>query len=299
MNNEQNMMSARAGDAGVFMIGGKIPVNRVGYGAMRIMGEGFWGEPDDRDEVLRTLRRLPEIGVNFVDTADSYGPAVSENLIREALHPYAGILIATKAGMLRTGPFRWKPHGNPDYLIQQANLSRARLGVERIALWQLHRIAPDTPREEQFDAVRSLVADGVIEYVGLSEVSVEDIEAAAKFFKVATVQNRFNLIERQHGAVLRYCEERSIGFIPYFPLASGNLAKPGGPLGSIAERHNATPAQICVAWLLQHSPVMLPIPGTSQRAHAEENVAAARIRLSAAEMDMLNAAAAARPQPRR
>jgi pyridoxine 4-dehydrogenase len=274
-----------------FKIGGKTTVHRLGYGAMQITGRGIWGEPADRDEALRTLRRLPELGVDFIDTADSYGPNVSEELIREALHPYRDILVATKAGLARTGPDRWTPIGRPEYLIQQAHTSRRRLGVEKIGLWQLHRIDPSVPRDEQFDAVKSLIAAGVIEHAGLSEVSVEEINTAAKFFPVATVQNRYNLVDRASEAVLDHCGAHGIGFIPWFPLASGSLAKPGSLLDSLATQHAATPSQIALAWLLKRSAVMLPIPGTSKVAHAEQNMAAAKIVLSDAEFDALDAAA--------
>jgi len=264
------------------------PLNRLGFGAMRITGAGVWGEPEDRAEALRTLRRLPALGVNFIDTADSYGPDVSEELIREALHPYgADLLIATKAGLTRTGPNRWIPLGRPDYLIQQAYKSRRRLGVEQIGLWQLHRIDPTVPRDEQFGAIKTLLDEGVIRHAGLSEVSVADIEAASKVFKV---QNRYNLVDRQSEAVLAYCEQHGIGFIPWYPLAAGDLAKPGGVLDAVAQAHGATPGQIALAWLLKRSPVMLPIPGTAKVAHLEENMAAARIALSDAEFAALDAA---------
>ena len=267
------------------------PLNRLGFGAMRITGPGVWGEPEDRAEALRTLRRLPALGVNFIDTADSYGPDVSEELIREALHPYgAELLIATKAGLVRTGPNRWIPLGRPDYLIQQAHKSRRRLGVEQIGLWQLHRIDPTVPRDEQFDAIKSLLDDGVIRHAGLSEVSVADIEAASKVFKVATVQNRYNLVDRKSEDVLAHCERAGIGFIPWYPLAAGDLARPGGVLDAVAQRHGATPGQIALAWLLKRSPVMLPIPGTAKVAHLEENMAAARIVLSDADFAALDAA---------
>ncbi len=267
------------------------PLNRLGFGAMRITGPGVWGEPDDRAEALRTLRRLPALGVNFIDTADSYGPDVSEELIREALHPYgADLLIATKAGLTRTGPNRWIPLGRPDYLIQQAHKSRRRLGVEQIGLWQLHRIDPTVPRDEQFGAIKALLDEGVIRHAGLSEVSVADIEAASKVFKVATVQNRYNLVDRNSEDVLAHCERAGIGFIPWYPLAAGDLAKPGGVLDTVAQRHGATPGQIALAWLLKRSPVMLPIPGTAKVAHLEENMAAARIVLSDADFAALDAA---------
>ncbi|HEY6451380.1 MAG TPA: aldo/keto reductase [Steroidobacteraceae bacterium] len=268
-----------AGRAGSYRIG-DIAVHRLGFGAMRLTGRGLWGEPADRQEALRTLRRLPEIGVNFIDTADSYGPDVAEKLIREALHPYGAILIATKAGMARTGPDKWVPLGRPEYLIQQAHKSVRQLGVEQIGLWQLHRIDPKVPRDEQFGAVKELLASGVIRNAGLSEVSVADIEAASKVFTVASVQNRYNLVERASETVLEYCERHGIGFIPWFPLAAGALAKPGSLLDGIARRHRASPSQIALAWVLKRSAVMLPIPGTSKLAHLDENVAAANVQLS-------------------
>ncbi len=272
--------TATAAKAGTFKVGGEVPINRLGYGAMRITGRGIWGPPADRAEALRTLRRLPELGVNFVDTADSYGPDVSEQLIREALHPYSGMLIATKAGLARTGPDRWVPLARPEYLIQQAHRSLRQLGVEQIGLWQLHRIDSKVPRDEQFGAVKALLDGGLIRYAGLSEVSVEDIKAASKVFKVATVQNRYNLVDRESEDVLDYCAQQGIGFIPWFPLAAGDLAQPGSILDAIAKRHGAAPSQIALAWTLKRSPVMLPIPGTSKVSHLEENVAAATISLS-------------------
>ena len=280
--------SLDAARSGTFKIGGDIEINRLGFGAMRITGHGIWGEPADRAEAIRTLKRLPEIGVNFIDTADSYGPDVSEELIREALHPYGKILVATKAGNTRTGPNRWIPLGRSEYLIQQAHTSRRRLGVEQIGLWQLHRIDPTVPRGEQFGAIRSLLDAGVIRHAGLSEVSVADIEEASKTFKVATVQNRYNLVDRGSEGVLDYCERHGIGFIPWAPLASGNLAKPGGLLDMIAKRHGAAPSQIALAWTLKRSPVMLPIPGTSKVGHLEENVAAVNITLTDEEFAALD-----------
>jgi aryl-alcohol dehydrogenase-like predicted oxidoreductase len=271
-----------------FRIGGSIEVARLGFGSMRLTGRGIWGEPADRGEAIRTLQRLPALGVNFIDTADSYGPNIAEALIREALHPYGELLVATKAGLARTGPDQWVPLGRPEYLIQQAYASRHRLGVERIGLWQLHRIDPRTPRSEQFDAVKQLLDSGVIAHAGLSEVSVADIKAASKVFKVATVQNRYNLGDRSSEDVLRYCEQNGIGFIPWFPLSAGRLTRSGSVLDSIAKRHRASPGQIALAWLLRRSPVMLPIPGTSKVAHLEENVAAAGIELSGEEFDALN-----------
>jgi len=275
------MATPDARASGTFRIGGELEVNRLGFGAMRVTGEGIWGEPKDRPEALRTLKRLPELNVNFIDTADSYGPDVSEELIREALHPYpAGTVIATKGGLIRPGPGDWRSFARPDYLIQQAHRSRRRLGVEKIDLWQLHRIDPAVPRDEQFGAIRDLIRDGVIRFAGLSEVSVEEIEAAEKFFPVATVQNRYNLVDRTSEAVLDYCGRKNIGFIPWFPLAAGDLARPGSLLDSIARAKGARPSQVALAWVLKRSPVMLPIPGTSKVAHLEDNVGAAGIALS-------------------
>jgi pyridoxine 4-dehydrogenase len=274
--------------AGTFHLGGKLAVHRLGFGAMRITGKGVWGEPADRPEALRTLRKLQELGVNFIDTADSYGPNVSEELIREALHPYNGIVVATKAGLTRTGPDRWIPLARPEYLIQQAYTSCRRLGVERIDLWQLHRIDPRVPRAEQFDAVKSLLDSGVIRYAGLSEVSVEEIQAASRVFKVSTVQNRFNLADRESEDVLDHCEKHGIGFIPWYPLAAGSLLKPDSPLTKIAKAHGAAPSQVALAWTLKRSPVMIPIPGTSKVAHLEENVGAAGIALTDSEFAALN-----------
>jgi aryl-alcohol dehydrogenase-like predicted oxidoreductase len=280
-----------AGGAGIFAVGGDITVNRLGFGAMRIVGPGVWGEPADRASVVETLAGLPALGVNFVDTADSYGPNVSEGLIREALHPYPGMLVATKAGYARSGPNQWATDGRPDYLRRQALGSRERLGVERIDLWQLHRIDPHVPREAQFAAMRGLIDDGVVRHVGLSEVSIADIEAARAYFPVATVQNQYNLFNRIHEDVLDYCGTQGIGFIAFYPLGSGKLvrrAAEGTPLADIARTHGATPNQIALAWLLQRSPVLLPIPGTAKPAHLAENVAAAAIRLSDAEFAALD-----------
>ena len=275
--------------SGQFKIG-DLTVNRLGFGAMRVTGKGIWGPPANRDAALATLKRLPEIGVNFVDTADSYGPDISEELIREALHPYKGMLIATKGGLTRGGPDQWTPNGRPDYLIEQAKKSLAKLDVDRIDLWQLHRIDPKVPRDEQFGAVRRLLDDGIIAHAGLSEVSVAEIEAARKVFPVVTVQNRYNLTDRASQDVLAHCEASGIGFIPWFPLASGKLARPGGLVDRIAKAHGATAGQVALAWLLARSPVMLPIPGTSSVAHLDENVAAAGLKLTSAEMAELDAA---------
>jgi pyridoxine 4-dehydrogenase len=275
--------------AGIFKIGVN-SVNRLGFGAMRVTGPGIWGEPQDRTEALRTLRRLRDLNVNFIDTADSYGPDISEQLIREALHPYDGIFVATKAGLARTGPDGWIPLGRPEYLIQQAHKSCRNLGVDQIDLWQLHRIDPKVPRDEQFGAVKELLDTGIICNAGLSEVSVRDIKAASTVFKIATVQNHYNLVERTHEAVLDFCAAQGIGFIPWFPLAAGGLAKPGALLDRIAKDHDAAPSQIALAWMLKRSPVLLPIPGTSQVSHLEENVAAAALRLTEEEFAALDAA---------
>lgn len=276
-----------AAKSGSFSIGGKAKVHRLGFGAMRVTGEGVWGPPKNKAEALATLRRVPELGVNFVDTADAYGPEVSENLIREALHPYDGLLIATKGGLTRSGPNRWSPKGDPDYLIGAAKKSRERLKVNTIALWQLHSIDPKVSRGEQFSAIKSLLDDGVIAQAGLSNVSVKDIEAARKMFPVATVQNQYNLVTRDSEDVLDYCEKHGIGFIPWYPLAAGDLARPGSLLDGIAKKHKASPAQIALAWVLKRSPVMLPIPGTGKVKHLEENVAAADIVLSDTEFAQL------------
>ncbi len=281
-------MPVSAADSGSFQIGGQSAVHRLGFGAMRITGRGVWGPPEDRAEALRTLQRLPQLGVNLIDTADSYGPDISEQLIREALHPYEGLFIATKAGLARPAPDSWIPLGRPEYLIQQAHKSARQLGVERLDLWQLHRIDPKVPRDEQFGAIQELLQSGLIRYAGLSEVSVADIQAAARHFKVATVQNRYNLIDRSSESVLDYCEQHGIGFIPWYPLAAGDLAKPGSLLDRIAREHGASPVQIALAWMLQRSPVMLPIPGTSTRSHLEQNVAAAALRLSDQEFATLD-----------
>jgi aryl-alcohol dehydrogenase-like predicted oxidoreductase len=287
---ERGTMVTAAANSGEFSIGRGFTVHRLGFGAMRITGRGVWGEPEDRGECLRTLRRLPELGVNFIDTADSYGPDVSEELIREALHPYEGLVIATKGGLLRPGPDQWVPKGDPAYLRGQAESSLRRLGVDRIDLWQLHRIDPRVPRDAQFEAIAAMIEDGIIRFAGLSEVSVADIEAAAQYFPVATVQNRYNLVDRGSEDVLDHCEAKGIGFIPWFPLAAGDLAREGSILDTVAKEHSATPAQVALAWTLRRSPVMLPIPGTSKVKHLEQNVAAAAIQLSEEEFDALDAA---------
>lgn len=282
---------ALASASGTFKVGGDITVNRLGYGAMRVTGSGVWGPPADREESLRTLRRLAALGINFIDTADSYGPHVSEELLREALHPYTGMLIATKGGLTRPGPDNWVADGRPEYLIEQARGSLRRLGVEQIGLWQLHRIDAKVPRDEQFGAIRKLLDDGLIRHAGLSEVSVEEIQAASRHFPVATVQNRYNLADRASEDVLRYCEGQGIGFIPWFPLSAGALTRPGAVLDAIAQQHSSSVGQIALAWLLKRSPVMLPIPGTSKVNHLEENTAAAHIRLSDEQFAQLGALA--------
>ena len=275
--------------SGTFKLGGEVEIHRLGYGAMRITGPGIWGPPDHPAEAVRTLQSLRELGVNFIDTADSYGPDVSEQLIREALHPYTDLLIATKAGLHRPGPDRWEPDGRPEHLRQRLQKSLQNLGVEQIALWQLHRIDPKVPRDEQFDAVRSLQSEGLIRFAGLSEVSVDDIQAASKYFKVATVQNRYNLSDRASEDVLEHCEKHGIGFIPWYPLAAGSLTQADSPLQKMAAARNVSAGQIALAWLLKRSPVMLPIPGTSKRTHLRENVAAAEISLSDREFAELEA----------
>ncbi len=266
------------------------PVTRLGFGAMRLTGDGVWGEPENREEALCVLKRLPEIGVNFIDTADSYGPYVSEDLIAEALHPYDGLFIATKGGLTRSGPGIWPPLGRPEYLRQCVLMSLRRLKVEQLDLWQLHRIDPKVPRDKQFGVIAEFLKEGLIAGAGLSQVSVEEIEAARKVFPVTTVQNCYNLSDRADEAVLEYCEREGIGFIPWFPLAAGDLAKPGGLVDNIARAHDASPGQVALAWILKRSPVMLPIPGTSKVSHLEENVAAAQIELSDDEFQQLNEA---------
>jgi len=280
-----------AAASGQFRIGGDLTVNRLGFGAMRITGDGVWGEPKDRDEALRVLRRLPELKVDFVDTADSYGPFVSEDLIAEALAPYPATTVATKGALTRLGPNIWQPVGRPEYLRQCVLMSLRRLKLEQISLWQLHRIDPKTPQAEQFGVIADMLKEGLIRHAGLSEVSVEQIEAARKVFPVATVQNRYNLIDRGSEAVLDYCEANAIGFIPWFPLASGDLARPGTTLDKIVHKTGATPSQVALAWVLKRSPVMLPIPGTSSVAHLEDNVKAASIELSDEDFAALDAQA--------
>ncbi|MGL5865442.1 MAG: aldo/keto reductase [Dermatophilaceae bacterium] len=276
-------------------LGSDLTVNRLGYGAMRVTGPGVWGPPPDHDEAIRVLRRARELGVTFIDTADSYGPYISEDLIREALHDgsgYGDVVVATKGGLTRHGPGVWMPVGRPEYLRQCLLMSLRRLGLEQIPLWQLHRIDPSVPREEQFGVLQEFVDEGLAAHVGLSEVTVEEIEAArAAGLTIASVQNLYNLTNRQSEAVLDYCTEHGIAFIPWFPVAAGDLARPGGPLDEVLSHHDgATPAQLALAWLLRRSPVVLPIPGTSSLAHLEENVAASELSLSDEDDDRLTAA---------
>ncbi|MBK4770472.1 MAG: aldo/keto reductase [Pantoea sp. Morm] len=283
--------------SGQFKIGGDLTINRLGYGAMRITGPGFYGEPEDRDEALRVLRRAPELGINFIDTADCYGPFVSEELIAEALYPYRkDLIIATKGGLVRPGltDGQWPIIGDPAYLGQAVRMSMRRLKVEQIDLWQLHRVDPKVPEAEQFGFIRDMIDSGLIRHAGLSQVTVAQIKEAQKYFPVATVQNMYNLVTRDDENVLDYCEENNIGFIPWFPLASGELAKSGGIIDMIAKAKGVTPGQIALAWMLKRSPVMLPIPGTSQVAHLEENVAGAGVVLSDEEFKLLDAAS---PRP--
>jgi pyridoxine 4-dehydrogenase len=278
-----------AARSGTFYIGGDLPVHRLGFGAMRITGKGIWGPPEDHDEAIRVLRRCPELGINFIDTADSYGPEVSERLIAEALYPYPPeLVIATKAGLRRPGPDQWREDGRPEYLRAQVESSLERLHLERIALLQLHRIDPKVPMEDQIGALARLQQEGKILHIGLSEVSIEQITAVQKMVEVVTVQNLYNLANRKSEDVLEYCEAEGIGFIPWFPLATGKLAAPGGPLARAAERLHATPSQVALAWLLHRSPVMLPIPGTSKVKHLEENVAAALLELDEETMRELD-----------
>jgi pyridoxine 4-dehydrogenase len=282
------LATINAATSGTFTVGGDLPVHRLGFGAMRITGKGIWGEPKDPEEARRVLRRAIELGVNLIDTADSYGPAVSEPLIGSTLAPYPkGLAIATKGGLTRQGPDAWAPVGRPEYLRQQLEMSLRYLRLERIDLYQLHRIDPKVPVEESLGALKDAQKAGKIRHIGLSEVSVAEIERARKTVPIVSVQNRYNLLDREHEPVLQYCQKQNIAFIPWFPVGAGKLAQPGGPLDQAARRHGATVAQLSVAWLLHHSPVMLPIPGTSRVAHLEENIASASLRLDDAEWTAL------------
>ncbi len=285
--------SPSAAASGTFKLGGDLSVHRLGFGAMRITGSGIWGEPKDPEAARQVLRRVVELGVNFIDTADSYGPEVSERLIAEALHPYpAGLIIATKGGLTRSGPNQWAPVGRPEYIRQCVEMSLRRLRVERVDLYQLHRIDPKVPAPETLGALRDLQKAGKIRHVGLSEVSVQEIKDASKILPIVSVQNEYNLANRKSEDILAYCTENGLGFIPWFPVAAGDLAKPGGPLDAAAKRHDATVAQLALAWLLHHSPVVLPIPGTSSIPHLEENVGAANLSLTEDEWKVIDEAAA-------
>lgn len=278
--------------SGTYRIGGELQVDRLGYGAMQLTGPGVWGDPKDPAEAVRVLRRAYELGVTFIDTADSYGPFVSELLIKEALHPYADdLIIATKAGLTRSGPGDWRPVGRPEYLRQQCELSLRHLGLDCIPLYQLHRIDEKVPLEDQLGELALLKQEGKVRHIGLSEVTVEQIEAARRITPIVSVQNLYNLADRSAEDVLDHCERNDLAFIPWFPIATGNLARPGGPLDAISTEHGASPAQLALAWLLRRSPVMLPIPGTSSVAHLEENVAAAEVRLTDDEFEALAKAA--------
>ncbi|MBV9406476.1 MAG: aldo/keto reductase [Acidobacteriaceae bacterium] len=283
------IIDARA--SGTFTLGGDLPVKRLGFGAMRITGEGIWGEPKDPSEARNVLRRAIELGVNFIDTADSYGPEVSERMLGETLFPYPqDLVIATKGGLTRQGPNQWTPVGRPEYLRQQVEMSLRRLRLERIDLYQLHRIDPKVPVAESLGALRDLQKEGKIRHIGLSEVSPKEIEQAQKTVQIVSVQNRYNLSDREHENVLQYCEQHGLAFIPWFPVAAGKLTEAGGPLAETAKRHGVSVAQLSLAWLLHRSPVMLPIPGTSSVAHLEENVAAANVKLGDREWSAIEQA---------
>ena len=285
-------MAAATTVSKTFKLGGELEIHRLGYGAMRLTGKGIWGEPADRENAKKLLQRAVELGVDFIDTADSYGPAVGEPLIGEALAPYAkGTVIATKAGLTRQGPDKWLPVGRPEYLTQQVEMSLRWLKLDRLDLWQLHRIDAKVPVEDSLGAIKRLQAAGKIRFVGLSEVTVAQIEQARKVVEIVSVQNEYNLGTRKSEAVLEYCERESIAFIPWFPVAAGKLAKPGGKLDELAKKHEVTVSQLSLAWLLHRSPVMLPIPGTSSVEHLEENLKAADVTLTESEMQDLEAAA--------
>ena len=277
-----------AAASGSFALGGDLPVTRLGYGTMQLTGDGIWGDPKDPDEAVRVLRRAVELGVTFLDTADSYGPVVAEQLIKKALHPYTDdLVIATKAGLTRSGPGDWRPVGRPEYLRQQVEMSLRNLGLERIDLHQLHRIDPKVPLADQVGELKLLQDEGKIRHIGLSEVSVDELEQARQVAEIVSVQNLFNLADRSAEPLLEHAEAEGIAFIPWFPLATGKLSRPGGPLDSLAREHDATPSQLALAWLLRRSPVMLPIPGTSSVAHLEDNLAAASLELTDAEFARL------------
>ena len=284
--------NVNAAASGTFALGGDLKVHRLGFGAMRITGDGIWGEPKDAEECKRVLRRAVELGVNFIDTADSYGPEVSERLIGEALAPYkGGVVVATKAGLTRQGPNQWLPVGRSEYLQQEVEMSLRRLKVERIELWQLHRIDPKVPVEESLGVIKKMQKEGKIRHVGLSEVKPHEIDQARKVIEIVSVQNKYNIGDRGHDDVVDYCTKHRLAFIPWFPVAAGKLAKPGGPLDAAAKKHGVTVGQLSIAWLLHRSPVILPIPGTSSVKHVEENVAAGSVKLSDAEWKSIEATA--------
>jgi pyridoxine 4-dehydrogenase len=288
MSKSADANNGLAAAAGEFVIGGDLRVTRLGFGAMRITGKGVWGPPVDRGEAVRVLRRAVELGINFIDTANSYGPHVSEELIAEALYPYPpGLVIATKGGFERPGPDRWVENGRPEHIISACDGSLRRLKLDRIDLYQLHRIDSKVPADDQFEVLKKLQQEGKIKHIGLSEVSVRQIEQARKVIAVTTVQNRYSLTDRASDDVLEYCAKNAIGFIPWFPLAAGKLSGPDSPLARLAKQANATPSQVALAWLLWRSPVMLPIPGTSRVDHLEENVAAAHIKIDPAQFENL------------
>lgn len=288
------MTTPNAAAAGTVSIAGELTVNRLGYGAMRLTGEGIWGDPKNPAECKRVLKRLLDLNVNFIDTANSYGPEVSENLIAKALHPYpSGLIIATKGGLTRQGPDLWAPVARAEYLRECVEMSLRRLKVERIDLYQLHRFDPKVPVEESLGELRKMQEEGKIHHIGISETSVDEIEQARKIVNVVSVQNRYNITDRTHEKVVDYCDKNHIAFIPWFPLAAGDLTKPDGVLDRLAKAHKATTSQIAIAWLLHRSPVMLPIPGTSKVKHLEENVAAAELKLDESEWQSLEAAARA------
>lgn len=289
-----SIQTINAAASGTFALGADLTVNRLGYGAMRITGKGIWGDPENPAEASRVLRRAVELGTNFIDTADSYGPSVSEQLIGDTLYPYpAGLVIATKGGLTRQGPDQWAPVGRPEYLRQQLEMSLRRLKLERIDLYQLHRIDPKVPVEESLGALKDLQSQGKIRHIGLSEVTPEEVERAQKTVAIVSVQNKYNLSDRAHEKTLDFCDQHGIAFIPWFPVAAGKLARPGGPLDEAARRHGASVAQLSIAWLLQRSGVILPIPGTSSVGHLEENIGSAALKLNPSEWKELETAAAA------